>query len=146
MSAKEYRCLSETPHGPHDIVRSWPGEWRCPGKPADGDTSDGYHTFNELYDHRMALTAAWFTSIQRWAPGRFPEPWRSKAHHPDDSPIYGGYFIVGVELDGESVTYHYALEHWDLFSTCATLEHAPKYDGHTPADTVQTMKRWAASS
>lgn len=101
------------------------------------DVSDGYHTFTELYQHRLALTAV----VASWAAQR-PEPaaWRSKAHHPDDSPMFeGGYFIVGIELDTGPITYHYKLPHWDNFAAVPELDHAPKWDGATPGDTVTRL-------
>lgn len=101
------------------------------------NVSDGYHTFGELYDHRRALTAALATSRPGWA-------WRSKAHHPDDGPMFeGGYFIVGIELPTGTISYHYKLSHWDDFRSARTLFHAPKWDGATPADTVVRLMNWA---
>lgn len=95
------------------------------------EVSDGYHTFGELYDHRRALTAVLAGAA---ADGG---SWRSKAHHPDDSPMFeGGYFIVGINLPTGTITYHYKLTHWDDFATVPELVHAPKWDGATPADTV----------
>jgi hypothetical protein len=99
---------------------------------APDDTSDGFHTFGELYDHRRALTA-----VLAAAASSAGDSWRSKAHHPDDSPMFeGGYFIVGIELPTGTITYHYKLAHWDDFAAVPELEHAPKWDGATPADTV----------
>jgi hypothetical protein len=101
------------------------------------ELSDGYHTMDELYDHRRALTAV----VAAWA-ARMPEPasWRSKAHHPDDSPMFeGGYFIVGIELDTGTITYHYKLKHWDDFAAVPELEHGKKWDGATPDDTVTRL-------
>lgn len=96
------------------------------------DTSDGYHTFAELYEHRRALTA-----VLAAAASTAGDAWRSKAHHPDDDPMFeGGYFIVGIKLPTGTITYHYELEHWDDFGSVLELEHAPKWDGATPADTV----------
>jgi hypothetical protein len=98
----------------------------------DGQVSDGYHTFGELYDHRRALTA-----VLAAAAADAGDSWRSKAHHPDDDPMFeGGYFIVGINLPTGTITYHYKLKHWDDFAPVPELEHAPKWDGATPADTV----------
>jgi len=100
--------------------------------PEDSQISDGYHTFGELYDHRRALTA-----MLAAAAATENDSWRSKAHHPDDDPMFeGGYFIVGIELPTGTITYHYKLSHWDDFATVPELEHAPKWDSATPADTV----------
>lgn len=103
---------------------------------APGDTSDGFHTFDELYDHRRALTAviAGYAACQE--PG---SAWRSKAHHPDDGPMFDGYFIVGIGLNAGPITYHYKLAHWDDFAAVPELEHAPKWDGATPADSVTRL-------
>lgn len=101
------------------------------------DISDGYHTFGELYAHRRAWTAAVAAS------GTFAS-WRSRAHHPDDAPIPDGYFIVGIELPTGTVTYHYDLKHWDDFYVGTDdLDHAPKWDGATSADTVTRLLEYA---
>lgn len=97
--------------------------------------TDGHHTFGELYDHRRALTAALAA-----AAGQAGDSWRSKAHHPDDSPMFeGGYFIVGIDLPTGTITYHYKLKHWDDFAAVPELEHAPKWDGAAPGKTVDRL-------
>lgn len=106
----------------------------------DEDLSDGYHTFTELYEHRRALTAvlAGLATFENMS-------WRSKNHHPDDDPMFeGGYFIVGIELPTGIVSYHYELKHWDDFAAVPELDHAPKWDGHTPADAVTRLRGAAA--
>lgn len=107
--------------------------------PSDGirtdEITDGHHTFGELYDHRRALTA-----ILAAAAATENDSWRSKEHHPDDDPMFeGGYFIVGIELPTGTITYHYKLKHWDDFASVPELPHAPKWDGHSPADAVERM-------
>lgn len=99
--------------------------------------SDGFHTMEELYDHRRALTAALLAE-------RADIAWRSKAHHPDDSPMFeGGCFIVGIDTPAGTITYHYKLSHWDDFAEVPTLEHAPKWDGAGPDATVTRLLAWA---
>lgn len=106
-------------------------------EPITQDTSDGYHTFRELYAHRRALTAALATTTTAW---------RSRKHHPLDEPIYDGYFIVGIEFPAVgTITYHYELEYWDDFRNLPTLEHAPRWDGATPDDTVARLLEWATA-
>lgn len=101
----------------------------------DGQVSDGYHTFGELYDHRRALTA-----VLAGAAAGDGDSWRSKAHHPEDSPMFeGGYFIVGINLPTGTITYHYKLKHWDDFAAVPELEHAPKWDGAGPPETVDRL-------
>lgn len=92
-----------------------------------GDTSDGYHTFNELYHHRAVL----FSVIVR---DHADLAWKSKAHH--DGTMYDGMFIVGIETPQGQATYHYDIDpYWDMFE-CKELDRAPEWDGHTPDEAI----------
>ena len=92
-----------------------------------GDTSDGYHTFNELYHHRAVL----FSVIVR---DHADLAWKSKAHH--DGTMYDGMFIVGIETPQGQATYHYDINHsWGMFE-CKELDRAPEWDGHTPDEAI----------
>lgn len=100
------------------------------------EVSDGYHTFGELYDHRRALTAA----LAKATPGSY----RSKAHHPEDDPMFeGGYFIVGIPTPTGFITYHYQLKHWEDFDALSELAHAPKWDGAPPSATIYRLLNMA---
>ena len=92
-----------------------------------GDTSDGYHTFNELYHHRAVL----FSVIVR---DHANLAWKSKAHH--DGTMYDGMFIVGIETPQGQATYHYDVDpYWDMFE-CKEFDRAPEWDGHTPDESI----------
>ena len=92
-----------------------------------GDTSDGYHTFNELYHHRAVL----FSVIVKAFPD---QAWKSRKHH--DGSMYDGMFIVGIETPDGQASYHYDVDpYWDMFQ-CKELEYAPEWDGHTPAQAI----------
>ena len=95
-----------------------------------GETSDGYHTFNELYHHRAVL----FSVIVK----AFPDhAWKSRKHH--DGSMYDGMFIVGIETPDGQATYHYDVDpYWDMFK-CKELEYAPEWDGHTPAQAIDRI-------
>ena len=100
------------------------------GSEINGDTSDGYHTFNELYHHRAVL----FSVIVAANSGR---AWKSKLHH--DGTMYEGMFIVGVDTPQGQATYHYDVEpYWDMF-WCRELERAPEWDGHTSDDAIERI-------
>jgi hypothetical protein len=71
------------------------------------------------------------------------QSWRSKAHHPDDTPIFDGYFIVGIDLATGPITYHYPLSSWDNFAGVPVWEHAPKWDGATAHDSVTRLMGFA---
>lgn len=106
------------------------------GDPEDtGEVSDGYHTFNELYAHRRALTAALCSAVPDRA-------WRSRVH--SDGIVWDGWFIVGLDLPGTGqVSYHYRLEDWDDFAAVPELDRAPAYDGHTSDDVIVRLLAWA---
>lgn len=95
-----------------------------------GNVSDGYHTFNELYDHRAMLFAAVCKAHAHKA-------WKSLLHH-DGTMFDGGYFIVGIETPEGQFTYHYKLERWDLFPV-KELKQAPEWDAHTAADVTRVL-------
>ena len=89
--------------------------------------SDGYHTFDELYYHRMYLFSVICSYHKDLA-------WKSKLHH--DGTMQKGNFIVGIDTPAGQYSYHYHLEYWDHFDV-KELERAPKYDGHLPPDIVR---------
>ena len=99
-------------------------------EPINGETSDGYHTFNELYHHRALL----FSAVVR----NYPELcWKSKKHHAGD--MYEGMFIVGINTPDGQASYHYDIEpYWDMFE-CEELEFAPEWDEHTPDQAIERI-------
>lgn len=95
-----------------------------------GEVSDGYHTFNELYDHRAKLFATLCNNNKNIA-------WKSKSH--DDGTMYDGMFIVGINTPEGQATYHYDIyPYWDMFNV-KEIEKAPKFDGHTPTDAINRI-------
>ena len=97
------------------------------GSEINGETSDGYHTFNELYHHRAVL----FSVIVRDHRGI---AWKARKHY--DGTMYDGMFIVGIETPKGQATYHYDLDpYWEMFD-CEERDFAPKWDGHTPDDAI----------
>lgn len=95
-----------------------------------GAVSDGYHTFNELYDHRAKLFAVVCESYKDLA-------WKSKLH--DTGDMYDGMFIVGITTPLGQATYHYDIDpYWDMFNV-KELDKAPKWDGHTPTEAIDRI-------
>jgi|SRR5262245_10341092 len=97
-----------------------------------GQVSDGYHTFDELYDHRCLL----FAALSQTRPH---ESWKSKLH--SDGTSFEGWFIAGMDLDGKSITYHLPDKYWGFF-TGEELKTAPEWDGHTSQDVTQRLIDW----
>ena len=87
--------------------------------------SDGYHTFADLYEQRLILSAALAKNN--------PHAWKSKRHEDGSVPFGGGWFIMGFDTAEGCYTYHYELKDWDLFQ-CKELDKGKPWDGHTSKD------------
>jgi len=102
--------------------------------------SDGYHTFGELYEHRITL----FLALGRVLNERREEDescitWKSVSH--SDGSIWGGWFIAGIGLEkGKQITYHLPMSKWDECDF-DELGKAPEFDGHTSADVLYRLKQ-----
>lgn len=94
-----------------------------------GEISDGYHTFNELYYHRMILFSVICKAYKNLA-------WKSWKH--DDGTMFNNSFIVGVETPQGQYTYHYHKNFWNIFDV-KELDRAPKWDGHKPKDITRLL-------
>jgi len=102
------------------------------------EVEDGYHSMNELYQHRMALNVALFRMLDCCSMGTW-EVMKSKSHF--DGTMFEGYFIVmAINLDRKQISYHYKLEHWDKFRI-PEVEKAPEFDGHSSNDVIERLMR-----
>lgn len=101
-------------------------------KIVDGDISDGYHTFEELYEHRITL----FLTLMKL----IDTAWYSKFH--SDGTAISGWFIAGINFPHGGVTYHLPQSAWcDAAKTGAKcLEFAPEWDGHTSEDVLKRLR------
>jgi hypothetical protein len=122
------------------------------GKPIahSGKTSDGYHTFNELYRHRYVLFVGMARAYYVACKDATPEAteahlkqiiWCSKLHH--DGTMFDDSFIVGMSLSVGQVSYHLPIREWERVSKLLpVVDRAPEWDGHTPADVLDRLERW----
>lgn len=97
--------------------------------------SDGYHTFADLYEQRLILSAALAKNN--------PHAWKSKRHEDGSVPFGGGWFIMGFDTDEGCYTYHYELKDWYLFQ-CKELDKGKPWDGHTSKDVRRLLSIPAA--
>ncbi len=102
-----------------------------------GEVSDGYHTFDELYEHRCTL----FLALMKAHP---TISWISTRHH--DGSSFGDWFIAGIRAPTGDVTYHLPARMWP--HACETgafvLNVGMPWDGHTAADVVKRIQAWVA--
>lgn len=101
-----------------------------------GEISDGYHTFDELYEHRCSL----FLMLMKAYSGR---SWFSRKH--EDGAEWDSWFIAGICGPTGDISYHLPIKMWDLAikTDALKLERGAKWDGHTPAQVVERLQEWA---
>lgn len=98
--------------------------------------SDGYHTFGELYSHRIELyiVLCRVLSFEVYV-------WMSK--NDSNGNEVPGWFILGLEQKkGDQITYHLPNNRWkECAKFAGILERAPEYDGHSPNDVLDRLRK-----
>jgi hypothetical protein len=101
--------------------------------------SDGYHTFGELYDHRIRL----YIQVCKLASKYLDLPvWMSLLHH--DGSSYEGWFILGIYKEkGKQISYHLPEKYLGEVagnSLVEILDNAPEWDGHSSSDVLERLR------
>lgn len=96
--------------------------------------TDGYHTVDELYEHRITLYIALCKQNKS-------KVWRSVKH--SDGSEYEGWFVLGINKEkGEQITYHLPMSKWqECDNWCETLSKAPDFDGHSSQDVLKRIEK-----
>lgn len=118
----------------HDMIRA-EGEMM--------EVSDGYHTFDELYEHRIMLFLVLCKNLHDLLQIENPDKyqvWRSRTH--SDGSSYDGWFVMGIGRGkGQQITYHVPEKYWEQTIFAETLEKAPEFDGHSSADVLERLSK-----
>lgn len=102
-----------------------------------GNISDGYHTFNELYEYRLLYNASMFNELAKQG---LYDVHKSKKHSDGTIPFGDeNWFIVQAELPTGQISNHYEMKDWGLFNI-PEKEKANPYDGHTPQDVAKRLR------
>lgn len=104
-----------------------------------GLVTDGYHTFDELYEFRKVYNALLFSEWSDLGLYGVHKSWK----HEDGEWCFGKekeWFIVCAKLPSGTISNHYKAEDWDLFQVPEYEKSIFPYDGHTPQDTLVRMK------
>lgn len=106
------------------------------------EISDGYHTFGELYEHRITLFIALCRIIEKdpqYQDSNYAI-WKSKKH--SDHSELDGWFILGIgRYVSEQITYHLPISKWEECLFATELDAAPIWDGHTSNDVLERLKQ-----
>lgn len=116
-----------------------------------GGISDGYHTFDELYEFRKVYNAAlfnhWNTTelIDRFGTKHEITPLfhvhKSWKHHDGELCFGGGWFIVVAMLPTGQISNHYEAKDWDLFKVPEVEKALFEFDGHSSNDVLERLKQ-----
>lgn len=136
---KSYVTLGKL-HFPDEIIAEIPFKQQAmkyvPKHFAPGDTSDGWHSLDDLYRHRTILFASLCNYVQATdAEGR-DVAFKSWKH--SDGTMYDGMFLAGIWTRMGWVTYHCEAEFWSCFDV-PELPNAPEWDGATPEDGIDRL-------
>lgn len=123
----------------------------------DNNISDGWHTFDQLYEIRKAYNVALFnewgnpnTTVRFLDDNEFDgvgsttgiryNVHKSKRHYDGEECFGGGWFIVVAVFPTGQISNHYKLEDWDLFNIPETEKALFEFDGHTTEDVINRLK------
>lgn len=112
--------------------------------------TDGYHSFKELYDHRVVLFVTLcnkmndfrllIEEVSNWTDTLATDmtPWKSKKHF--DWTMWDWWFIAWVgTIPGKTLTYHLPISEWDNFLS-SEIDNAPEWDWHKSEDVLSLLK------
>jgi hypothetical protein len=110
------------------------------------NVSDGFHTFKELYEHRIRLFISLAQLLKRqenaidYIPKGESIVWCSTKH--SDGSSVEDWFVLGIEKgQGRQITYHLPSRFWsEVCEFAEVLEIAPEWDGHTSEDVLKRLK------
>lgn len=116
--------------------RAFHSEYVFTGEEGVMEVSDGYHTMDELYQHRHMLYVALCRGVaamdvERGGTGRV---WKSRKN--SDGSEWDGWFLLGIDKGkDEQISYHLPEKLWEVCSFAEELE-VGLWDGHTSNDVL----------
>jgi hypothetical protein len=99
-----------------------------------GKVSDGYHSFDDLYEARSVLTAALLNTLTKTG----VETCKSWKHSDGEACFGGGWFIVMADLPTGQISFHYPAKDWERFNI-PVLETGWVWDGHQTSDVLDRL-------
>lgn len=96
--------------------------------------SNGHHTFEDLYNQRLILTAVIVNTYPyiSWKTKRdeYGEPWFDDT---EDMTNPDNHFLVSITTPKGEYGYHYHNRYWNMFN-CKELARSNHWDGYTSDD------------
>lgn len=98
--------------------------------------TDWYHTFWELYKHRIHLFIA-LCKYYNTCCSVEQVCWRSKKHN--DWTSFDWRFILQLETTEWQISYHLPIKYWDKCIMAEELEKSNKWDWHSSDDVLERL-------
>ena len=99
-----------------------------------GRISDGYHTFDELYEHRSLLFLCLCRSLSHKI-----DVYKAK------DPNADGWFVVYLMFESGQISYHIPDKYWSLLDDIDIVEYGSVYDSHTADDVLDRLRTFLVS-
>lgn len=104
--------------------------------------NDGFHTFGELYQHRIVLFIALCKELinnPEYQAGQKSEVWRT-IKYSNNTNLEEGWFLMGIGKEqGAQITYHLPMSYWSKTDFAQLIDKAPLFDKHTSNDVVKRI-------
>jgi len=110
--------------------------------PSMGSLSDGYHTFDELYDHRNLLFInLCIEKMREYSQG---EEWVDNCTWWKFDPNTKGWFILTLEKEkGRQISYHIQEKYLPLVKAAKIPNKEIAFDGHNSKDVLVRLEEMA---
>lgn len=96
-----------------------------------GEISDGYHTFNELYEHRCLLFV-WLMNLNQAV------AFKTRKH--DDGSEFPGWFVGIIRTEYGEISYHLPNSMWDII-LAPEIERHNTYDGSDAKAVIERLRK-----
>lgn len=90
------------------------------------DISDGFHTFDELYEHRVLLFINLCMKMRDFA---------------TIGKTDGDWFVMFLELPAGQISYHLHVKYLPLVAPHITADLTKEWDGHDSKDVIDRLMR-----
>jgi hypothetical protein len=117
------------------------------------DISDGYHTFEELYEHRYVLFVSLCNLLTKYRHDTFPpvsidfggnyyiesaNVIKAKKHN--DGTMFDDSFLVLIDSKVGQISYHLPLKYWNMVEAEEYDVSPLEWDGHTSNDVLYRLQ------
>lgn len=102
--------------------------------------SDGWHDFENLYDHRNTLFIALCKSLIVNDPDYYEGKIYKTRFDFENKYCGDGWFILGINASkGKQISYHLPYKFWETCKQFQSFDKVPAFDGHDSQDVLKRL-------